>query len=477
MNKSIPTSIPRTSWCSFASVAILLALLPATSSAQTAEDDSLITSALFASRHAVLNGRVYFSADNGIQGSELWVSDGTATGTFMVKDINPGAGDSDPDYLTAVGNRVFFAARNGSNTSLWTTDGTSAGTVQIGPVGLTPRFLAATGNVCYFAGTQSATGIEPWVSDGTTAGTRLVADVNPGSASSAPLHFTAVNGTVFFSAETTITTGTGKKKNTTPTGVELFKTNGTAAGTVLVKDIDPGSSHSLPDNLFAFNGTLYFSAHFPNAGDELMRSDGTAAGTVLVKDIVPGTMSSNPRNFRVHAGKLIFSATSGTSGWVWQTDGTAAGTVQATLLPGVAGTQGTNFAVLGSRLVVQAETGGGSQLWSTDGTTSTLLATLNPPDGFPEAFLQTIQLGDRLLFTVFSRTLGIDLYATDGTTAGTVLVKDFQPVAHPVPEPLFFGQVAGGIVLTAPDGPSGHELRVTDGTTAGTVIVKDILAD
>src|SRR5437660_1690432 len=80
-------------------------------------------------------------------------------------------------------------------------------------------------------------------------------------------------------------------------GIELWITDGTAAGTVLVKDINPGPGGSFPSNLTNVNGTLFFTAFDPINGTELWLSDGTAAGTVLVKDISLGISSSNPRQF------------------------------------------------------------------------------------------------------------------------------------------------------------------------------------
>src|SRR5580704_11931564 len=77
-------------------------------------------------------------------------------------------------------------------------------------------------------------------------------------------------------------------------GVELWKSDGTAAGTVMVKDIDPGSDGSFPNSLTNVNGTLYFSADDGTDGFELWKSDGTAAGTVMVKDINPGLGDSAP---------------------------------------------------------------------------------------------------------------------------------------------------------------------------------------
>src|SRR5262245_43614118 len=79
------------------------------------------------------------------------------------------------------------------------------------------------------------------------------------------------------------------------TGCELWRSNGTAAGTVLVKDIYPGPNGSSPlseSNSALLNGVRYFIATDPVHGRELWKSDGTAAGTVMVKDIVPGARGS-----------------------------------------------------------------------------------------------------------------------------------------------------------------------------------------
>src|SRR5262249_41651883 len=147
-------------------------------------------------------------------------------------------------------------------------------------------------------------GVELWKSDGTAAGTVLVNDIASGSSGSYPSNLTNVNGTLFFT-----------------TGNQLWKSNGTTDGTVLVKDIYPGHVNYLPRNLTTVNGTLFFAADDGTHGLELWESDGTDAGTVLVKDINPGTVyygmypaGSSPGNFTNVNGTLFFSADDGALG-------------------------------------------------------------------------------------------------------------------------------------------------------------------
>ena len=91
------------------------------------------------------------------------------------------------------------------------------------------------------------------------------------------------------------------------TGMELWKSDGTVAGTVLVKDIVPGPGRSDPGGFHAVGDTLYFTA-YATGGQELWKSDGTAAGTMLVKDIWPGGLSSSPGSFERFGELLLFGA-------------------------------------------------------------------------------------------------------------------------------------------------------------------------
>src|SRR5262245_30422281 len=152
---------------------------------------------------------------------------------------------------------------------------------------------------------------------------RLVKDINPAqlpsSAASAPREIVQVGGIAFFSAI--------DESN----GTELWKTDGTSEGTVLVKDIAPGPAHSFPSELTELNGEVYFTLSIPDRSAgyraELWKSDGTAAGTILVKRISgdPGTYPL--RELTVLGDKLLFVADDGSTGdELWRSDGTANGT-------------------------------------------------------------------------------------------------------------------------------------------------------
>ncbi|RFS17744.1 ELWxxDGT repeat protein [Emticicia sp. C21] len=157
-----------------------------------------------------MNGTLYFTANDGTNGVELWKSDGTSANTVMVKDIH-GSGDSNPSNFIYFNNAVYFTATNATNgTELWKTTGTDAGTVRITDINpnagsSSPANLTIVNGILYFTATDGTNGIELWQTDGTEANTKLVKDINTGSTSSSPTLLTNVNNVLYFSADGTST--------------------------------------------------------------------------------------------------------------------------------------------------------------------------------------------------------------------------------------------------------------------------------
>jgi trimeric autotransporter adhesin len=279
--------------------------------------------------------RLLFVAEDAAHGRELWLSDGTAAGTVLLKDTRPGAGSGSPEDLAVVdvagtGERVFFSADNGTDgRELWVSDGSPGGTLQVtdlhpGANGSFPTDIVAFQGKAYFNAQDGATGPELWSSDGTFAGTTLVADAIPGAPGISPEGLHATGNLLFFVGFTG------------PAGAELWRSDGTGAGTVMVKDIEPGGGDSSPSELTALGNRVVFRATASTHGTEPWVSDGTGAGTQRLRDVVPGAGGSAPRDFVASNGRVWFGALNPATGnrEIWRTDGTPAGTALAGL-PGV----------------------------------------------------------------------------------------------------------------------------------------------
>ncbi|MCX7420675.1 MAG: hypothetical protein NT013_14210 [Planctomycetia bacterium] len=374
---------------------------------------------------------LFFVANDGVKGVELWKSDGTAAGTVLVADINPGANGSSPQQLVNVNGTLFFTADNGvKGRELWKSDGTAAGTLMVkdistGAASSDPAELINVAGVLFFTATDGTKGRELWKSDGTATGTVLVKDIRSGSSDSAPQFLTNVNGKLFFSAADAAA------------GRELWKSDGTTAGTVLVKDIRSGPSDSAPQQLANANGVLYFSANETTNGRELWKSDGTKTGTVLVKNISVGTASSNPADMTFVGSKIYFSATDGVNGReLWKTDGTAAGTTLVKdILVGTSPSNPTSFVSLNGRLWFTAqESTHGRELWVSDGSAANT------------QWVQDLSVGSgssepRELTSV--GTSGTLMFSADGGTGRKLWSMDTTQV------PTAFGQSAVSLAKTS----------------------------
>jgi ELWxxDGT repeat protein len=145
----------------------------------------------------------YFGADDGIHGIELWRTDGTESGTTMVKDIRPGSASSFPRVLGVLGDTVVIASFTGTlESELWTTDGTEAGTTMLRAYpDVSPYSAVMVDGRILFAETDAEHGRELWRTDGTAAGTVLVQDIAPGPDSSAPQSLQRVGSRILFMAD------------------------------------------------------------------------------------------------------------------------------------------------------------------------------------------------------------------------------------------------------------------------------------
>jgi ELWxxDGT repeat protein len=409
------------------------------------------------------NGTLFFSGYDAASGYELWKSDGTAAGTMLIKDIWPGASNSSPTNLTDVNGKLFFTADDGTHgLQVWKSDGTAAGTVQLSSLAWGPSSLTDVNGTLFFA---SANGVssELWKSDGTAAGTVLVKSFVPNPLTDywTPRYLTNANGTLFFTTYD-------------PThGIEIWKSNGTTAGTVMVKDINPGANSSGDSLLTNVNGTLYFFAGGAS-GSGLWKSDGTAAGTTLVNTTnfwLPGHLTNVN-------GTLYFDGTSDTGSELWKSDGTAAGTVQVKdINPGSASSYPLFLTNVNGTLFFSAsDATHGKSLWKSDGTAA---GTVLVKDIYPErtgypAFPTLTNVNGTLMLAANDTLHGVELWKSDGTTAGTVLIKDINVTSTPSSSPANVTDVNGTLFFTADDGTRGRELWKSDGTAAGTPLVKDV---
>lgn len=156
----------------------------------------------------VYNNRLYFFANDGVTGNELWVTDGTTAGTQLLKDINTGifSGISDPDFTEYNGKLYFRASDNIYGSELWTTDGTTAGTqlvkdIKLGTSGSGPGWFFIYNNKLFFV----ALNFDLWVTDGTSEGTT---EIKPDGGLSLPLsgstqYFTVYDNALYFAAKYT----------------------------------------------------------------------------------------------------------------------------------------------------------------------------------------------------------------------------------------------------------------------------------
>lgn len=350
-----------------------------------------------------VNGTLYFDASpSNVLSYDLWKSDGTVAGTSIVKNLPVNSYGA----LLSFNNILYFFDPAGN---LWKSDGTETGT-SIVKLFLTNSIITPIiyGNKFYFFQTTLA-GSGMYKSDGTAAGTTFVSDKINTS-------YLKVSGTTMFSTGSDTTNGN-----------ELWKTDGTTAGTVLVKNINTtivNAGNSNPSFLTDVNGVLYFMANDGVNGNELWKSDGTDAGTVMVKNIGTGAASISTESMTNVNGVLYFTINQFD---LWKSDGTAAGTVKVKgfgTIQNLVNVNGTLFFAATDDVYANANAYG-FELWKSDGTLAgtTMIKDINPgPTG--SGMQEPLAVGGTLYFSALNTANGRELWKSDGTESGTTLIQD-----------------------------------------------------
>lgn len=466
-----------------------------------------------------MGGVLYFIADDGVHGNELWRSDGTMGGTNMVIDLNPtrqtivggSIVDENPgtDFgeIVAGDEKIFFSAAVGNDEirELYVSDGSSFGTLKISETfdcepqlfSNYPEFTYSGVNsisvmpasevgfdTAYFSAFRCSyenvvcSGEEPHISDGTESGTFQLADLfygntdltmpNGGSITadlegSQPSEFTRSGNNIYFSAKADM------GAVLTDVGRELFviNTSSPAGGVQLVKDINYGSGDSSPSMFEGMDGELFFSADDGISGMELWKSDGTNSGTVIVSNIAANGSSSWPGQKISVGDTLFFTANDGVSGYeLWKSDGTNSGTsLVKDIVAGPSDGGVSNMIEFDGDLYFIAYSSSpgvgtqGTEVWRSNGSDSGTVRISGSilTDGSTALYLT--RAGDRLYYVdeAYGNGAGMELFSftpEDGIT----LAVDTRPGWQSSETRNLFA-LGEKIFFVGNDGLSGDELR------------------
>lgn len=476
----------------------------------------------------VFEDELYFGANDGSTGVELWKSDGTEAGTQRIKDINSGDESSFPGWFVELNGELYFSAIDSTTgDELWRTDGTTGGTERVadtypGEGSGSPADLFVSGDRIYFSSANASNDTELWISDGSTTGTKQIKDIRLGSGSSNPGGYSGFHefqNKIYFNARSN------------DEGQELWRTDGTSEGTELVIDADNDPESSWPTNIFEFKGDLYFTAEiFDSAfggwyaylfrvdgdtgmaeqalnlpidldegvqvvgdwmyfagldqtfGFELFRSDGTIAGTTLVRDIMPGSRDSSPRNFLESNGLLFFAASDTRDPEnqapiysLWVTDGTPFGTREVSADPIDADNPFVEYN--GEVFFASQSSEHGWELHKTDGSAAgTMVFDVNPGEADSFAIPKRV-FEDQLLFLATNITSGWEIWTYDGESTDMVDVAIGGGDVTESPSTFRFVEYGNDLVFYGSTPFEGLELFIIRGTDQPTRLAGDANED
>ncbi len=419
---------------------------------------------------SILSGASVLLSATCVSGSVVWYNQ-TSAGTEI------GVGTSIAYYPTR--NTFFYATcRSGKceTERVATSEVTVTAMPQLpymvtdninpGELSSEPDELINLNGTLFFITETPEYGRELWKSDGTVEGTVIVKDINPGPETSYVSSLTKVGDLLFFKASDGVN------------GSELWMSNGKADGTLMVKDITTGSPNTDLNLMTDVNGTAFFTVTDETLGAELWKSDGTVNGTMLVKDIRDGAGSSDPQNLTNVNGTLFFAASDETNGVeLWKSDGTTLGTVMVKDIHTGTSNSSSPAKITNANGIVYfiADDGiHGKELWRSDGTSdgTYLVKDITGGSGSTTISYMT-SIGNIVYMVANTSESGNELWRSDGTPDGTYLVKDINPGSggSNITKLVIYDNV---LYFGATDGSHGYELWKSDGTLNGTSMVEDI---
>ncbi len=276
---------------------------------------------------ANLNGTVLFAATDEAHGRELWKSNGTSAGTTLVADIYPGTSadpessgphNSNPGELTALGGKVYFAAENADfGREPWASDGTPEGTQLVEDllyitepdniVSSSPHRFMVVNNALYFVATAELNPVERiYRLDDPATGLSDVGGANP-IRYYAPAQVTdilPVNGILYY--------GTYSFTPSAGASVGLRRLDGSSDQFIRGFRTEEGYGDGAITEFANVNGTLYFRADDGRTGSEVWRSNGTIEGTVVLPEVNPGAGGASPADLFGIGKVLYFTSSYGT---------------------------------------------------------------------------------------------------------------------------------------------------------------------
>jgi ELWxxDGT repeat protein len=424
---------------------------------------------------ATFDDKVFFLADDGRHGSEVWMTDGTAIGTKMVKEIAIGTGDgwSWRDNFFIINDHVNYISDENDldhKVDFVSIDGNQNATSFHSVLAIEPRPVGVNKNEFYF---YDITNFHLNKTNGTEEGTVVVKDYSSlyNSANISYKIGQAGSGVLLNNKLLYLLSGLG---GSSPSGNELWATDGTEEGTVMIKDINPGSGAGVyySQGGAILNNTYFFSGNDGMSGYELWKTDGTEAGTVLVKDINEGTVSSMPLEMIQLGNQTLFSASDGIHGAeLWGSDGTAAGTKMIKdIEPTQNGIAPWQFVKLNDLIVFSAyDFINGWTLWKSDGTEegTSMIKDISPGNGPDQLLMHLTVCGDFVYLNADDGIHGSELWITDGTETGTYLIDVAEGVA--TSNPTLFTMANGWVYFSA-----NGQLWRTNGTARNTLKVADM---